>query len=209
MATVYLIERGCPICSHDLKGNDELRYFCRNCNILFDHKDIHVPPKEYHEPDKVKIKPITRSATQPNMIGATPNAAFLLPSRDKEETMPLFPKKKEFSEDFDEQKALREVPEVVEEEKKLKKESELEADAVEAETEPFEDELAAPTGFELEGEEKIVASKESTKLHAGNCRFISKIHHNNRQYFASAAEGQVKGYELCVCLRRIRALKRP
>ncbi|MBI5398234.1 hypothetical protein HZB03_02110 [Candidatus Woesearchaeota archaeon] len=208
MSTVYLIEHGCPICSRDLKGNDELRYFCRNCNILFEHKDIYVSPEEYHKPNKVKIE----STTQPITIDITPGAESNLPSRD-EKTISLFPEKKPLSEDFDEEKALREVHNILEEEnveeKELKEEPRFKAEPAEAETEPLEDDPAATTGFELEGEEKIIASKESTKLHAGNCRFISKIQHDNRIYFASAAEGKLKGYELCVCLRRINALNRP
>lgn len=29
------IANGCPICKSDVKGNDNARYFCKACNMLF------------------------------------------------------------------------------------------------------------------------------------------------------------------------------
>lgn len=55
---------------------------------------------------------------------------------------------------------------------------------------------------------KIIASTQSSKLHEGSCHFVKKIHPENRIYYDSIEEGAEKGYELCVCLRRIVAKQR-
>jgi len=62
--------------------------------------------------------------------------------------------------------------------------------------------------YELEEEGKIIASSESDKLHKGNCHFVKRIHPENRIYFETIESGEDEGYEMCVCLRRLRALQR-
>jgi hypothetical protein len=37
---VYEVKSGCPICHGDVKGNDQYRYFCKNCNLLFNRTDL-------------------------------------------------------------------------------------------------------------------------------------------------------------------------
>jgi hypothetical protein len=203
MGTVYLVERGCPICHHDLKGNDELRYFCKDCNILFDHKDIHVLPEEYHDLDKIRQH-------EEEKIDLTP---FKTSPTDKEkqfidmpkEDAPLFPEKE--TPKKEEKKEEPKLPPPPEETPEIEEQI-IEETKEEPKPVPKKKPEIKP-GFELETEDKIIASSESDKLHAGNCRFVSNIHKTNRIYFASAAEGKLKGYELCVCLRRINALQRP
>ncbi len=41
---------GCPVCNSKVKGNDKIKYFCRNCNLLFDKNDLN---------DKKNLKKIT------------------------------------------------------------------------------------------------------------------------------------------------------
>lgn len=62
--------------------------------------------------------------------------------------------------------------------------------------------------YELEDESHIIASSESDKIHKGNCHFVKKIHPQNRIHFESIEQGEEEGYELCVCLRRLKAMRR-
>ena len=62
--------------------------------------------------------------------------------------------------------------------------------------------------YDLEDEKKIIASSQSTKIHKGNCHFVKKIHPENRIYFETAEEGEEKKYEMCVCLRRLKAMEK-
>ena len=39
-STIETIEKGCPICHSDVKGNDIYLYFCQKCNILFKKDDL-------------------------------------------------------------------------------------------------------------------------------------------------------------------------
>lgn len=32
---VYIFEDGCPLCGGEVRGNEEYRYFCKKCNMLF------------------------------------------------------------------------------------------------------------------------------------------------------------------------------
>ncbi|MFQ5474295.1 MAG: hypothetical protein ACE5DM_00500 [Candidatus Nanoarchaeia archaeon] len=36
--TVYIFENSCPLCGGDVKGNEKYRYFCAECNMLFERK---------------------------------------------------------------------------------------------------------------------------------------------------------------------------
>ena len=38
--TIYHIEEGCPICGADIRGNDERKFYCRTCNVLFNRKHL-------------------------------------------------------------------------------------------------------------------------------------------------------------------------
>ncbi len=62
--------------------------------------------------------------------------------------------------------------------------------------------------YDLEDEGKIIASSGSNKLHKGDCHFVKKIHPENRIYFDTIKQGEDEDYELCVCLRRLKAMKR-
>jgi hypothetical protein len=82
----------------------------------------------------------------------------------------------------------------------------------EEENAPEEEPAAEPEpekeDYELEDEGKIIASKESTKMHTGQCHFVKKIHPHNRIYFETTEQGEEQGYEMCVCLRRMKARQR-
>lgn len=38
--TIVTVSSGCPICGGDVKGNDDYRFFCRPCNLLFRRADL-------------------------------------------------------------------------------------------------------------------------------------------------------------------------
>ncbi|MCX6711030.1 MAG: hypothetical protein NTZ02_02975 [Candidatus Woesearchaeota archaeon] len=33
------LERACPLCGNEVKGNRKTRYYCKRCNLLFDEKE--------------------------------------------------------------------------------------------------------------------------------------------------------------------------
>ena len=37
---IKIYASACPICKRDVKGNRTDKYFCRNCNLLFDYRDL-------------------------------------------------------------------------------------------------------------------------------------------------------------------------
>ena len=44
---IRTIEGGCPFCGDDIKGNDNLQYFCKSCVMFF--KKGHVEGKIFKE----------------------------------------------------------------------------------------------------------------------------------------------------------------
>jgi len=66
-AKVETVEKGCPICHSDVKGNEVYLYFCKKCNILFKKDDLVLDKKviediavkkiiEKFDKDKEKIR---------------------------------------------------------------------------------------------------------------------------------------------------------
>ena len=205
---IFHIARGCPVCGGDVKGNDYYKYFCDNCNVLFDKKDI--IDREFGR--------YIGEAGPVKKTKLTDDERAELEKKRKELKDRVF---KTFSEE--EKKALVEEEERKEEEEPEEVEGEIfpppeeeaeepeEVEEPEAEEEPEEvEEPEAPRReeYELESADKIIASKESTKMHAGNCHFVKKIHPENRIYLNSVEEGEEQGYDMCVCLRRLRAMQR-
>ena len=208
---IFSIEKGCPICGSDVKGNDFYKYFCESCNILFDKKDILT--KEFGK---------TLSQAHITKKRLTEEEKAALQGRRKELKERVFKafseeQKKELIEQAEETKVEEEVaaeeevletqePEGVEEIVDEKPAEQAEP----AEEGPVEEEQPMPEKeeYELEDEGKIIASKESTKMHTGQCHFVKKIHPHNRIYLASVDEGKERGYEMCVCLRRLKARSR-
>ena len=41
-----LIERGCPLCKSDVKGDDKNKFYCKKCNMLFSRKGLSIEPHE-------------------------------------------------------------------------------------------------------------------------------------------------------------------
>ena len=200
---IFTITRGCPVCGSDIKGNDFYRYFCEKCNLLFDRKDV----------IENEFGKSVREAVRKRVLSSDEKEA--LARKRKELTGRVFdkfsPKEKE---ELVEAAETREEPEDVEaemipphEEARPSIDETLSyAAAVE---EPAEaEEENEEKEYELETPDKIIASKESTKMHAGTCHFVKKIHPENRIFLGSAEEGEEKGYEMCVCLRRIKARRR-
>ncbi len=37
---VFLIKNACPLCGGDVKGNDELGYYCKRCNLIFSFDEL-------------------------------------------------------------------------------------------------------------------------------------------------------------------------
>jgi uncharacterized protein YbaR (Trm112 family) len=37
---VFVVKSSCPICHGDVKGNTYIKYYCKNCNLLFRIEDL-------------------------------------------------------------------------------------------------------------------------------------------------------------------------
>ena len=37
---VKIVEKGCPICGGEVRGNVRDKYFCKSCNLLFRSKQL-------------------------------------------------------------------------------------------------------------------------------------------------------------------------
>jgi len=48
-------KKACPICKGDVKGNSKSKYYCRNCNILYDYGDLLNPRNPEIETDNPAI----------------------------------------------------------------------------------------------------------------------------------------------------------
>jgi hypothetical protein len=218
---VFELPNGCPICGGDVKGNDYYRYFCDHCNVLFDKKDI--LEKEFGK----SIADASKKPIRKTVLNAEERAELEKKRKDLKDRV-----YKEFSE---EQK--QELVEETEEEKEEEPEEEAEPEPEEPEEveepeeeepepEPEEPEPEEPEDFEedepeeepapepekieyeLEEPDRIIASSQSDKMHAGNCHFVKKINPENRIYLDSIEQGEEQGYEMCVCLRRLKAMQR-
>jgi hypothetical protein len=288
---IFIIEKGCPICGSDVKGNEYFKYFCGTCNVLFDKKDVldkefgknlrdairrrRLTPQEKEEMEKRRkelsekvrkvfsgevTKEILDEATDEDKAADLVQKeeveeaeeekegkeeaedeqepeekeeeieeveAEIIPPHDTEEEPVEEEEPKGLEESLEEMKKVpheapethEEVEETTEETEDDEETEELDEEAEPEDTEePDEDEDAEEDDdteetekreeYPLETEDKIIASKESTKLHKGTCHFVKKIHPENRIYLNSIEEGEEEGYELCVCLRRLKAMQR-
>lgn len=34
------VKKGCPLCGETVKGNRELQFYCKHCNIMFHKRDL-------------------------------------------------------------------------------------------------------------------------------------------------------------------------
>ncbi len=37
---VTLIKDGCPLCGNDVRGNDDVKYLCKRCMMLFEERHL-------------------------------------------------------------------------------------------------------------------------------------------------------------------------
>jgi ubiquinol-cytochrome c reductase subunit 6 len=212
---IFHVPRGCPICGGDVKGNDHYRYFCEQCNVLFDKKDI-------------LEKEFGKSVAEVGKVRKT--------RLSDDERAELERKRKELKERVFKTFTQQEKRELVEEAEGRKEEElpepepepepeaddttagEETAEETPADTEEEQEPEAEPElgegpepgkgEYGLESADKVIASKESTKMHSGACHFVKKIHPQNRIYLGSTEQGEEQGYEMCVCLRRMKAKQR-
>ena len=67
MKDVYLVTKACPVCGRELRGNNELKFFCKDCNMLFERRHFEITPEEKKEEKKVKSpvkKPVNVSPVE-------------------------------------------------------------------------------------------------------------------------------------------------
>lgn len=200
MQDMYLVKKGCPLCKGDLRGNDEFKFFCKRCNILFDKKDIRKPKSQ-----ELAEKPLVDKE-------AEKLRKMLEKARREEEKIEkeLQRAKKEVSEgEIEEEKT--EVEKIVEaaleeepcEEKEAGDEKEKEEEVEEAGESEEDAEVR-----EMEEKGKIIVSEKSDKMHIPTCHFLRKIKRENWAVLDSIEEAEKQGYEKCVCVRRKLAKER-
>ena len=238
---IFHISNGCPICGRDVKGNDYFRYFCENCNLLFDKKDIIESEfgRSFRGVRKTRLTDAEREELEKKRKELKDRIFRTFSDADKRklveeaERREKVGKEEEKSRERDDEKPS-EKEEKKEEEKEggekeeagswLEEEGEKEREYGFGEAEPEGDADGSLEGneeegvvdtmtiakkdFGLESPDRIIASTESTKMHKGDCHFVRKIHPENRVYLESVEDGLKKGYDMCVCLRRARALQR-
>lgn len=171
---IYEIKNGCPLCSATVKGNNQFKYFCKDCNILFTKGDLNEDEfKQVDADDSDKKEKKQKKTTEKTF----PVGENIVEDDTKKPETKIEEDDFEYDSDDDEDDIQEEPEEVIEE-----KEPE----------------------YELEEESKIIASTQSTKMHKGTCHFVKKINPENRQYLSNTKEGEKKGYNLCVCLRRLK-----
>ncbi|MBW2963849.1 hypothetical protein KY363_00165 [Candidatus Woesearchaeota archaeon] len=235
---IFHIKDGCPICGSDVKGNDYFKYFCEKCNVLFDKKDILESEfgegarktgvrktalteeeraalekkrkalserifRTFSEEQKEELREEAGSRDEqaeeepagPEEAGPEEVEAEVIPQYVTEEDEPV---EEEEPKDFEDS-----LEHMQEEEQAEEPEEEQPEEEAEPEEEPEE-----KVEYDLEGEDKIIASRESDRMHVGTCHFVKKIHPDNRIYLESVEQGEESGYQLCVCLRRLRARTR-
>ena len=37
---VFIVKNGCPLCGGDVVGNDDVKYYCKRCNLLFNRSEL-------------------------------------------------------------------------------------------------------------------------------------------------------------------------
>jgi methylphosphotriester-DNA--protein-cysteine methyltransferase len=42
MEKIFKVEKACPLCNGDVYGNDNLRYYCKRCNLLFKKNELRI-----------------------------------------------------------------------------------------------------------------------------------------------------------------------
>ncbi|MBU2561702.1 MAG: hypothetical protein KKD17_05365 [Nanoarchaeota archaeon] len=213
---IFHVEHGCPICGADVKGNDHYRYFCERCNVLFDKKDIlekefgkSVADAERGAVRKTKLtdeerKELDRKRKELkdrifNEFSEKQKKELVVKAEERAEEEAVESEEKE--EEVLETVEPEEMDEVIEE---LPEETGDE-EPVQDEPEPEEE---VKEEYELEDPDKIIASNQSNKMHKGDCHFVRKIHPKNRIYVNSIEDGEEQGYQMCVCLRRLKAMQR-
>ncbi|MBW2972514.1 hypothetical protein KY359_05755 [Candidatus Woesearchaeota archaeon] len=220
---IFHVENGCPICGGDVKGNDYYRYFCEKCNVLFDKKDI--LEKEFGKSvaDSAKIGPVRKTCLSEDERNELDRKRKELKDRIyrtfseeqkeelKEEAGERAEEEAVESEEKEEEVLETDEPEEIEEViEELPEEPGYEEPEPEEEAEPEDEPEPVPEKeeYELETPDRIIASNQSTKMHKGDCHFVKKINPENRIYLNSVEEGEERGYEMCVCLRRLKAMQR-
>ena len=217
---IFHIDNGCPICGSDVKGNEYYRYFCSKCNVLFDKKDI-IEAEFGKRPGHVRKTRLSEDEKQELEKKRKELKDRIFKTFTEEQKRELVEEAEEGKEKAE--KVPEEGPEEVEAEvippRKLEQAieggpEEVDEPGPEDEPEPEEEpeepdeELEKREEYGLEEPDKIIASTESTKMHKGDCHFVKKIHPENRIYLESIEAGEEKGYEMCVCLRRLKAMQR-
>jgi len=228
---IFQISDGCPICGSDVKGNDHFRYLCEECNLLFDRKDIidsefgrrvggvrktRLTEEEREELEKRRRElkdRVFREFSEKERQELREEAGEKEEQEPEEveaEAIPPYEGEgvdEEGPAEETEPKGIDEVIDEVPDEEAVEGEDEEPEETAEGPDEE-EDDRQRREEYELESPDRIIASNGSTKMHKGDCHFVKKIHPKNRIYLDSVEQGEDQGYEMCVCLRRLRAMQR-
>lgn len=169
---IEVIEKACPVCHEDVKGNDEKKFFCKHCNVLFDRKHLNrelPPPKNEmpRPPQPTPIKGVKKEILETKFIVSLKSDKYhfitcTYISKIHEENLFYFNTESEAeSRDY--------VPCVCIKNKILSK-------------------------------HKYVMAKEGEDYHIMSCPYAQKILEENRIYFNEEAFAREKNLNKCTCL---------
>ncbi|MEM2121696.1 MAG: Ada metal-binding domain-containing protein [Candidatus Woesearchaeota archaeon] len=47
MDKIFVVKNACPLCGSDVYGNDNLKYYCKRCDILFRKESLRILKEEF------------------------------------------------------------------------------------------------------------------------------------------------------------------
>ena len=172
------IPQGCPICGGYVKGNDQYRFFCKRCNLLFRRDEL--TQQHYEKPKKPTKDKDWVEIPEPQPI-----------SELSEEEL-----KKKFIVSLKSNKYhWINCPYI----KKILRENlfyfNTEKEAKQKDYEPC---VCMKTG--LDTKHKFVRSSEGEEYHKTNCPYARFIKKDNRIYFDDESEAKKLKLKICACL---------
>jgi hypothetical protein len=75
---IATIEKACPLCGGDVKGNQEHKFFCKRCNLLFEQEMLKRQP-DFVRPAALAVPSARAKTTSLKYIGSTQSQRYHMP----------------------------------------------------------------------------------------------------------------------------------
>jgi len=73
---VITIEKGCPVCESDVKGDKIHKFYCAKCNILYDERQVSRHKKR--EEEKLEVKDVKKGKVVKTGISKKPGWLYFV-----------------------------------------------------------------------------------------------------------------------------------